>query len=448
MTDGSTAAAAGRSPPRDGGYAWYVVAMLTVAYAVAFIDRQVLNLLVDPIKSDLRLTDTQVSLLQGLAFMGAYVAMGPPFGRWADSGNRRNLLVLGIVMWSGFTVLCGLANGFWTLFGARAGVGGAEACLIPAAWSIISDYFSRERLARALSVFLMGPYLGGGLALIFGGMVIGAIGDTGSDLPLLADRSPWQLVFIVVGAPGLLLALLLLTVREPPRLSASGAAVDSRRFALREVAAFLWEGRAFFLRFYIGMAMIIIVLYALPAWMPAFLMRAHGAPAAEVGIEYGVLVLVGGSCGVLLGPLVGRWLTRRGHGDAPVRTAAGAAVGLIPACALLPLAPDYRSALALAGVATLLYSLPQAMAASALQLATPNRMRGVVSSLYVFLVSVTGLGVAPTLIAVCTDYLFRDPAMVGWSIALVCGLAAVIAVGLIASALPHYRAAVARAAEA
>ncbi len=438
---------AGRPPPRDGGYAWYVVGMLTIAYAVAFIDRQVLNLLVDPIKADLVLTDTQVSLLQGLAFMGAYVAMGPPFGRWADIGNRRNLLVLGIVLWSAFTVLCGFSNSFWSLFGARAGVGGAEACLIPAAWSIISDYFSRERLARALSVFLMGPYLGGGLALIFGGMVIGAIGETGSSIPLLADRSAWQLTFIVVGAPGLLLAVLLLTVREPPRLSVSGATADSRRFALRQVAAFLWEGRAFFLRFYVGMAMIIIVLYALPAWMPAFLMRSHGASAATVGVQYGILVLVGGSCGVLLGPAVGRWMSRRGYDDAPVRTAVAAAMGLIPACALLPFAPDYTTALALAGLATLLYSLPQAMAASALQLATPNRMRGVVSSLYVFLVSVTGLGLAPTLIALCTDYLFRDPAMVGWSIGLVCGTAAVAALALIASALPHYRAAVARVAE-
>ena len=435
---------AGPEDRRDSLYAWYVVGLLTIAYAVAFVDRQVLNLLVDPIKADLALSDTQVSLLQGLAFMAAYIAFGPFFGRWADTGHRGRILVTGVVIWSLFTALCGFASSFWGLFGARAGVGAAEACLIPAAWSLISDYFTRERLARAMSIFLMGPYLGGGLALIFGGVVVGSVESIQGAVPLLAGFTAWQLSFIVVGLPGVLLGLALLSVREPVRRAVSVDALDDKRFELREVARFIWDGRAFFLRFYGAMALIIIVLYAFPAWMPAFLIRQHGAAAATVGVQYGSLVLLMGSAGVLAGPAVGRWLARRGHEDAPVRTAGLAALCLVPVSASIAFLPTYGGALAAAAATTFLYSLPQSLAASALQLAAPNRMRGVLSSLYVFIASVMGLGVAPTLVALITDYLLRDPGRVGESLALVCATASVLAAWLMRSAAPHYREALAR----
>ena len=152
--------------PQDGFHAWNGLLFLTLAYVLAFVDRQILNLLVDPVKRDLLLSDTQVSLLQGIAFTATYVLFGPLFGRWVDAGNRRNIVVLGVVIWSVFTVLCGFADSFWELFFARAGIGAAEACLAPAAWSMIADYFSPKKLPRAMSLFLMAPYLGGGLALI------------------------------------------------------------------------------------------------------------------------------------------------------------------------------------------------------------------------------------------------------------------------------------------
>ena len=154
---------------QDSHYAWYVVFLLTFAYTVAFIDRQVLNLLVDPIKLDLLLSDVDISFLQGFAFMSAYVICGPLFGRWADSGHRRNILIFGVTMWSVCTVLCGMANSFWELFLARAGVGAAEASLAPVAWSLIADYFTKPRLPRAMSIFLLGPSLVGGLPVAAGG---------------------------------------------------------------------------------------------------------------------------------------------------------------------------------------------------------------------------------------------------------------------------------------
>ncbi len=439
----TVSSAAAGTAARDGVYAWYVVAMLTLAYAVGFIDRQILNLLVEPIKLDMSLSDTQISLLQGFAFTVAYVMMGPLFGRWIDIGNRRNILFVGVALWSLFTVLCGLSREYWQLFGARMGVGGAEACLLPAAWSILSDYFSKNKLPRAMSVLLMGPYLGGGLALIFGGLILGAVATAPAGAPALA---PWQIAFVAVGVPGFAVALLMLTIREPQRAVAAGAdeaaAADARTFTLAEVAAFLWSRRAFYGAFYGGMSLHVIVLYALPAWVPAFLLRRFDVEAAAVGVEYGALVLLVGSLGVLAGPYAGRYIEKRGFADAPLRTPALAALGVVPFAVALPFCQTYAMALAVIAGATFFYSLPMAMAASALQMVTPNRMRGLASSLYVFTVSVVGLGLAPTIIAAMTDFVFGDPAMVGWSLAVVCSGAGLAAAALMFRGLQAFRQAV------
>lgn len=423
-------------PARDSRYAWFVVFLLSFVNAVAFIDRQLLNLLVDLVKQDLLLSDTQISLLQGTAFMAAYIVMGPVFGRWIDRGNRRNVLLLGVVLWSVFTTLCGFAPNYWALFGARAGVGAAEACLAPAIWSLISDYFSREQLPRAMSIQAVGSYVGGGLALVFGGMIV-AYFATSPQLSAIA-LAPWQLTFIAVGVPGLAIAALLFFVREPPRTAPLAGASDAT-FSLPQAFAYFWQRRAFYVRFILGMALMVVIVYSVPAWMPAYLMRHFGVAPGIVGLQFGTLVLVAGPAGVLAGPVLSKWLAGRGYGDAPIRAAAIGAAALIPACAVLPFAPDYVSALAAGAVITLLYSFPQALAAAALQLATPNRLRGLVASLYVFVVSVLGLGVAPTLVALCTDYVLRDPARVGESLGIVCSAAALLGAWLIATAAAPYQ---------
>lgn len=422
----------------DDNYSWYVLGLLTLTYTIAFIDRQVLNLLVDPIKQSFGLSDTRVSLLQGLAFMSAYVALGPLFGRWTDLGKRRNILVFGATVWSLFTAACGLAKSFGTLFGARMGVGAAEACLTPASWSIISDYFSRERLARALSIFLMAPYLGGGLALVFGGLALQWIERSGSpNLPLLEGLEPWQLAFVLVALPGFLVAALLFTVREPIRRQTN--AVEDAHYTLREIFVFLWARRGFYGSFYLGMSCLVIALYGIPSWAPTWFIRRFGVAPADVGIQYGALVLISGSLGVLSGPTLGAWLAKKRYIDSAFRAAWIASIALVPICCAIPFAPTYGVALALVSCATFCYSLPQAMAATALQMVTPNRMRGMATAVYVFIISVIGLGIAPTLIAFVTDYVLRDERRVGESLGLVCGAAAIAAVVLIARGLEPYR---------
>lgn len=424
---------------RDGAYAWAVVVMLTLAYTVSFIDRQVLNLLVDPIKTDLGATDTQMSLLQGAAFIFAYIAFNPLFGRWVDTGHRRNILIIGIALWSAFTVLCGLSENLTTLFIGRAGVGAAEAALGPAAWSLISDYFTRSKLPRAMSVYLMGPYIGGGAALIFGGVVLGGAANLTGFFPFLEGLAPWQITFIAAGVPGLALCLLFLLVREPERMKLTGVASDDRQFSLKEATSFLWDRRNFYVRFFLTMALIVVVLYAVPAWGPAMLIRSYGVTAENVGLVFGLMVLGSGSAGVLSGPVLGNWLLRRGHKSAIVLCAVIAAVCLVVICALFPFAPNYHSGLFLLGAATFFFSFPQAMAASALQIATPNRMRGVVIATYTLVLSGIGLGLAPTIVAMITDFVFSDPAHVRESLAIVCSVSALCAALLGWSTLPHYR---------
>jgi MFS family permease len=426
---------------QDSHYAWYVVFLLLFVYTVAFIDRQVLNLLVDPIKLDLMLSDVDISFLQGFAFMFAYIVCGPVFGRWADTGHRRNILIFGVTMWSICTVLCGMADSFWELFLARAGVGAAEASLAPVAWSMIADYFTKPRLPRAMSIFLMGPSLGAGLALVAGGLVIAFAGELIELIPIFSSMSTWQVTFMMVGFPGLLLALLLLTVREPVRTSfSSEPTAEDRAFTVPEIAQYIWKDRAFFLRVFFGMGMLAIVIYGLPTWMPSYLIRHFDANPATVGLQYGVLVLTCGALGIILGPTFGRLLQRMGYQDSALRSAAICCGMSMVGCALLPFATSYGMTLAISAVITFFYALPQAMVASSLQFASPNRLRGVISTLYLFMISVCGLGLAPSLIAFVTDYVLGGPEHVGTSLSIVCTISAAVAFWLYARALKPYRA--------
>ncbi len=428
MTDTTTTQkpieiAPGAAITRDSRYAWFVTILLTATFSLSFIDRQVLNLLVEPIKSDFQLTDSQVSLIQGLAFTSAYVLMGPFFGRWVDIGNRRNIIVFGAVLWSTFTVVSGLSRNYGELFGARMGVGAAEACLFPAVFSLLPDYFRKETLPRAMSIYLMSPYIGGGLALIFGGLVLQAanVGVT-ADLPLIGTLDDWQLVFIAVGTPGILLAFLLFTIAEPRR-HADAKLDHVERFTLRDVLSFFWTNRILYGCFFGGMSLHVIILYAMPAWVPSFLFRRFDVGLDTIGLQYGALVLVAGMIGVLSGPVLNRWLANRGYTDAPFRVPVLSGIALILACGILPLAPSYEVALIVLVVVTFLVALPLAMASTALLMITPNRMRGLAASVYVFTTSVVGLGFAPTIIALVTDYVFQDPGKVGVSLAMVCSAA-------------------------
>ncbi len=429
---------------RPSRAAWYLLGVLTLAYTVSFVDRQILNLLVQPLKQEFALNDTRLSLLQGVAFTAAYILFSPLFGRLADVGSRRNTLVAGIGIWSLATSFCGLARSYWQLFIARFAVGGAEASLTPSAWSMIADSFPARMIPVAFSIFMMGPYLGGGLALIFGGLLLDAAAHWDLDaVPLFGALKPWQLVFLLVGAPGVIVALLLLLVREPARRE-SKVVEEQGKMALSDVWSFFVQWRGFYGNFYLGMPCLIISLYAYPAWMPTLLMREFGVSASQVGVQYGTIVLITGSLGVLTGPWLARAIERRGRKDALLLVPFGVALALALVSLGLGLADSYAETLAVATVASFTYSLPQALASSALQIVTPNRMRGVASALYVFVVSVVGLGAAPTIVALLTNYVFQDEGRVGDALMLTCAGASILCAFFLWRTLKTYRLMMAR----
>jgi len=419
---------------RDSAYAWWVTFVLLVAYIYSFIDRQIMNLLVEPIRTSMHLNDVEVSLLLGFAFIIAYAIAAPIGGRFADKGNRRMIVAVAITLWSLFTVGCGLASTYGWLFAARFAAGASEALLLPAAWSLIADYFSRERLSRAMGLFLLGPYVGGGLALILGGAIMeGSL--PGSTL------EGWRQAFIVAGAIGAIPAILALTMREPPRGGEGGADVPPP--SGRQILAYFRQQVGFYTSFYGGISLQTITFFAFPAWMPTFVMRRFNVSLGEIGFHYGLISLALGCAGVLVGPALARMLERRGRRDANMCIAALSSTLMMPVAVLIPFMPDYGSALILMGLVTFIGSLPMPTNAAALQLVTPNRMRGVAASIYMFVVSLVGVAVPPTLIALLTDYVFADTAMVGYSLGIVCFAASGCAMAVLWTMLPAYRRALA-----
>ena len=417
---------------------WYATAMLTIAYTLSFIDRQILNLLAEPIRIDLGLSDTQMSLLQGMAFVCTYIFFSVPVGRLVDTRNRIWLLVGGVAFWSVATTACGLAKNFTQLFVSRMGVGMGEATLTPVAWSLIADYFPPKKRARPLSIFLIGPYLGGGIALIAGGQIMGSLSEAGAViLPVIGSIQPWQFTFMAVGIPGMLFASFLLTIPEPRR---QGAMVGSNQsIPAKEVLAFIWERKRLYFAFLIGVPFIIVVLYGLQAWVPTFLLRTHGMSLADTGSQYGVITLISGSGGVLTGPYLGAYLRRKGYLDCHLRVAVIASVMTMVFTALIPIARTPEMALLYIGLAGFSVTLPLALVAAGLQDVTPARMRGLIAGLYVLTTNIFGMGLGPTAIALCTDYVFSDPNMVGYSLSLVAGLASFMAIICLMVGLKPFR---------
>ena len=245
--------------------AWYMVILLTILYMFSFLDRTIIVLLIEPIKADLGLSDTQLSLLYGFAFALFYTLLGIPIARMADRRNRRTIIMWGVAIWSVMTAICGIARNFGQLFIARMGVGVGEAALSPAAYSLISDSFPPNERARAMSVYTMGLYLGVGLALVLGGVVIEWVASIGTVvLPIFGEIRAWQATFMAVGLPGLLLAGLMMTVREPLRreLGSSQVGKEVDQVSLREATAWFAKRWRFYFVFYGAMSCLVLYSYA------------------------------------------------------------------------------------------------------------------------------------------------------------------------------------------
>jgi len=412
-------------PYPAASYSWYVVGILTIAYVFSFIDRQILNLLVGPIRRDLQISDTEMSLLMGFSFAVFYTFFGMPLGRLADTRSRRGLISAGIVLWSLMTAACGLARNFAHFLLLRMGVGVGEAALSPSAYSLIADYFPIKNRATALSVYSMGIYIGNGLAYLLGGLVVKwASVQTRVTLPLVGETRPWQVVFFVVGFAGVLFALFMYTVKEPLRRglrrtqSADGLKTISR-VSVRETIDYLKANKATFICHNFGFALLSFSSYGSAAWVPEYFIRKHGWTSSQVGVVYGSIIMVFGALGIVFGGKVADWMVRRGYRDANMRVGLIAAVAWIPTGMLYPLMSNGNVAAVLLAPTTFLVSMPFGVSAAAIQQMMPNEMRGQASALYLFVVNLIGLGLGPTAVALMTDYVFQDDKAVNYSLLIV-----------------------------
>ena len=400
-------------------YGWYVAFILLIGFTFSFIDRQVLNLLVVPIQNDLNITDTQISALQGLAFVITYVGLCVPIGRIIDKTHRVSVMIIGLLVWSFATVACGFSKNYISMFIARMGIGAGESTVHPGSISILGDYFHSDKIASPMSIYLLGPYLGAGIAMIFGAQVLDWTSQIESNivLPIIGEVAPWQLTFIAVGLPGILVACLFLTIREPKRRIKEIESNEAPSF--KKIAEYIKNNWQVYGAIIIGNSCLIILLYGLQSWVPTMLLRVYEWDLIQSGRIYGLIAMLAGSAGVLSGPFVLKFMNKKNinapHFKLAIFGISMASVSLV----LLPFQANVNIALIFVTLASFFVTLPLAGTSSAMVIVSPNRIRGVITGIYVVVTSVFGLVLGPFLVASSTDFIFQDPNAVAKSLALV-----------------------------
>ena len=430
MTDAGTSETAGGDRYLSRTGALWMTAVFCIAGLVSYTDRLILSVLVDPLRADLGIGDAQVSLLQGAAFAVVYVLAGLPLGRLADRGRRRQILILGATIWCLGTVFCGLAPGFWSLFAGRLVIGVGEATLGPAAISMLADAVRPERRGAAVGVFLMGTVLGGPFAISIGGLLLAsAQAGTFADWPLLSTLSSWRIVLVLVGAGGLIVPLLFLTLTEPRRQQVKAVAAPFSELML----AFRRRWRVL-VPLYLAMALLSVGDYAVLSWVPTALSRGFGWPPDQIGRDFGLITAIAGIGAALAGGLLSDAASRRAGARGRLWIAVVAAAAAAAAVLLIGAASP---TLVLAGLGC--WTFASFFAAiggiAALQEVAPTEHRAVAISLVAFCNTLLGLGCGPTLVAFVTDAVFQHPDQVGPAIALSVAPAAAVATLLFVAAV-------------
>jgi MFS family permease len=443
QSNAADASAAKATDSASLGQAWYLVFVLQLFYIFSYIDRQIISMLVEPIKRDLQLNDTQLGLLQGIAFAVLYTTLGIPIGRLADRMNRKSIIAAGVIIWSIAATCCGLAKNWMQLFLSRIGVGVGEAALSPSAYSMLTDAFPREKQGRAFSVYNMGISIGSGVAWVIGGLVVGALAVEGKTffVPLLGEVRAWQFVFIVTGAPGVLLPLLLLSVREPKRrgLIKTEQGEVTKKIPLRDVFAFIAKGKGFYIPHFLAMAMMAVLGYAVGAWLPTVIARTYGITAAQVGQVVGLSTMIVNTAGIFTAGRICDWLNTKGYTDAPIIVCFGTAIAVLITSSYPSFMPTATLSLIMLCVAGFPFHGYVAMGPMAVNQVTPNQMRAQVSAMYLFTVNFLGMGIGPALVPFISDYVLHDPSQIRWGLAIVVVSCAAIAAALLWYARPKFR---------
>lgn len=389
----------------SNGYAAYVIAVLMVMSFVSLLDRSLPSLLVEPLSREFGIGDTKISLLQGMAFGIFYSILGVPIGRLADIANRRNLIMAGLVLWSAMTALAGFAKSYEMLLLTRISVGIGEACLPAAAYSIIADYVRPHVRGKAIAIFYSANAFGAGASLIIGGMIYKMLTPHGLVTPF-GVLEPWRGVFFLAGVPGLFIALILLTIREPKRRSLTGAVADAELPTLRQFGAYFGQNRKTLIHVYGCYALMAFVSMAIALWAPTFYVRTFNLPIALSGILVGVIQIVATASGIYLsGWLSDRWV-RQNRPAARFRINILAWPIMVPAAALWSVVPSQELSLLFLAVIMFACGLIAASGPVALIEIFGIRMRGLALSIHALISGLVGLGLAATAVALATDYVF------------------------------------------
>lgn len=404
----------------NAGYAWYVVVLLTIAYIFSYIDRIVLGLVLEPMKADLGLSDTYMGLLGGFAFALFYATMGIPLGWLVDRKPRKFIVAMGAILWSAATMATGVARNFTQLFAARMAVGFGEAALSPSAMSLISDLFAPERRAKAIAFYSMA--LGVGSAIAY--LVVGAILEWAETADLSAFAfigvdQPWQIVFLAVGFPGILLGLVFLTVREPARKQTKLSATDGQGAAtFRQTLRYIWAHKLPLLGVTVMVSGMTAIAYT-SMWLPPLFERTWGWSAATFSNYNGSVLLFLAPISILFWGWVIDHFNQKGRHDMPfVVTQAGLAV-LVVSSVIFPLMPNVWAAFIISQVANVGFTMVTAGGITALLAVLPSELRGQAVALYYMFISMTGLLIGPSVVPFFTDFIFGDESLIRYSMALV-----------------------------
>jgi MFS family permease len=438
----SVTAHVGGSTPATLLARWGALAILVFFFALSYLDRSLLHLLVNPIEASLRVTDTQMGFLQGFSFSILYALVALPMGWAADRYSRRWIVFWGVAVWSVSTVFSGFSRGFPGLALGRAGVGAGEATLSPAAFSLLADLFPKSQLATALGIYYFGAQIGQSMSLVLGGLIVGWSNQLGgSDLPLVGALESWRLPFVLIGLPGVLFALLAFAVRErrssPPRHAGRWQA----NTGWSEFFSFMWTRRPLVSCHFFGFALIGFCSLAIQGWVPAYMGRHFGWDTQTIGTTVFIAVLLAGTFNIVLGR-VSDILFRRGMRDSFFRVHAVATlIGLPFIVGSFFLHNPLAFIVVIYLGAAMLHM--GGSATGSLQIMAPPRMRGKLSACYLLVVALVSTGLGPFVPGLITDALFHDRSMLGYSIMIAVGVAAPLAVLLLALGAKPFRQAVA-----
>lgn len=404
-------------------YAWYVVFVLYLLYALSFIDRGIIEFLVDPIRADLEINDFYFALLKTLSFTVLYTIMGIPLGRFADSRTRRGQLAAGIALWCTMTVLCGKANGYWSLFFARTGVGIGEACLVPCAYSLIADYFSREKRSLPLAVFSSGIMFGTFASSIIGGFVSQYAFDLGpTTIPLMGYVKPWQLSFVIVGLPGFLFVLSMMSIKEPSRKEKSGEADFKATFL------YLLKHWKTYGSIIGGTTFGAMTNGAILGWLIPWFSRRYEWNNIQIGSYLGTYTLIFGSLGTFVsGALANRYISKGKKAVYIKLMMAAEALVIIPILLAHAVDNPYWVIWCVGGV-IFFGGVSSSLGPASLQTITPNEMRGQVTAICFLILGLVALNVGQAAVGWLTSYVFVDDLMVRSSAVIVGFIASVLGV--------------------